>query len=105
MDKPGRTPGRRIALKVQYDGSNFNGYQIQNAGRTVQGEIEKAIFILTKESNRIIASGRTDAGVHALGQIVHFDTDKNISCPSLKIRVLNLPLNHSAKILKPGFGG
>ncbi len=67
----------RIALLVQYDGSRFNGWQIQDYGRTVQGDIENALEILTKKKMRIIASGRTDAGVHALGQVVHFDTERH----------------------------
>ncbi len=63
----------KIALLIQYDGSKFNGWQVQNKGRTVQGEIENAIEILSKERIRVTASGRTDAGVHAFGQVAHFD--------------------------------
>ena len=68
----------RIALLIQYDGSQFNGWQVQKGGRTVQGEIETAIKVLTKESPRVTASGRTDTGVHALGQVIHFDLQKRI---------------------------
>jgi tRNA pseudouridine38-40 synthase len=74
MEQGKRSEARRIAIEVQYNGTPYNGWQIQNGGRTVQEEIEKAIEILTKEKTRTIASGRTDSGVHALGQIVHFDT-------------------------------
>ncbi len=63
----------RIALLIQYDGTGFNGWQSQNKGRTVQDEIEKALHIIFKKNIRITASGRTDAGVHALGQVAHFD--------------------------------
>jgi tRNA pseudouridine38-40 synthase len=76
---------RRIAITVQYDGAAFNGWQAQLGGRTVQGEIEKAIRILLKEDTRVVASGRTDTGVHALGQVVHFDTDRDISLQRLCI--------------------
>ena len=69
---------RRIALLIQYDGSAFNGWQYQDNGRSIQGEIEQAIAILTKETVRITASGRTDSGVHALGQVAHFDTNSDI---------------------------
>ncbi|MBN1495257.1 MAG: tRNA pseudouridine(38-40) synthase TruA [Spirochaetes bacterium] len=69
---------RRIAIEVQYDGTHFNGWQIQNGRRTVQEEIEKAIRVLLKERIRIVASGRTDTGVHAIGQIAHFDTVSTI---------------------------
>ena len=68
------TTTRRIALEIQYDGTCFNGWQIQNGGRTVQGELEKALLILLKQTIRVTASGRTDSGVHALAQVVHFDT-------------------------------
>lgn len=72
------TDNRRLALEVQYDGTSFNGWQVQNGGRTVQGEIEKAIRILLREETRVVASGRTDTGVHAICQIVHFDTASDI---------------------------
>ena len=70
---------RRIACTVQYEGTAYSGWQLQNDDRTVQGEIEKALEILTKEKIRITASGRTDAGVHALGQVFHFDTSHDVS--------------------------
>ncbi len=68
----------RYALLVQYDGTSFNGWQIQDGGRTVQKELELAIKILTREEIRVTASGRTDSGVHALGQVVHFDMQKDL---------------------------
>ncbi len=79
MEQGKRAEARRIAIEVQYDGTQYNGWQIQNGGRTVQGEIERAIEVLTREQSRTIASGRTDSGVHALGQIVHFDTQSAIT--------------------------
>jgi tRNA pseudouridine38-40 synthase len=82
--RAGTGPGR-IALLVQYDGTAFNGWQVQNSGRTVQGEIEKALKILLKKNNRVVASGRTDAGVHALGQVVHFECDNEIDLKRLCI--------------------
>lgn len=69
---------RNIGVKVSYDGSGFNGFQSQPYGRTVQGEIEKAIKHLTGESIVIIGSGRTDAGVHAMGQVFNFHTTSTI---------------------------
>ncbi|WP_423408731.1 tRNA pseudouridine(38-40) synthase TruA [Heyndrickxia sp. MSNUG] len=65
----------RLKCTVSYDGTMFSGYQVQPGKRTVQGEIEKALEKLNKGTRiRISASGRTDAGVHARGQVVHFDT-------------------------------
>jgi len=57
---------------VEYDGTDYQGFQIQAQGPTVQGEIEKALARLTGQEVRIKAAGRTDAGVHALGQVVAF---------------------------------
>lgn len=64
----------RIKCTVTYDGSSFSGFQRQPNEKTVQGEIEKALWYLTKEKITIHSSGRTDKGVHALKQTFHFDT-------------------------------
>jgi len=65
----------RIALGIEYNGSQFNGYQLQTTGtRTVQGELEKALSKVADEPIRLSCAGRTDTGVHATGQVVHFDT-------------------------------
>jgi tRNA pseudouridine38-40 synthase len=69
---------KNILLKIQYDGSSFSGYQSQMDKRTVQEELEKAIRKVTGEKNRIIAAGRTDAGVHANSQYVNFLTTSKI---------------------------
>lgn len=69
---------RNLYVKVSYDGSSFNGFQSQPYGRTVQDEIETAIKKLTGETIIIIGSGRTDAGVHAQGQVFNFYTDSSI---------------------------
>lgn len=69
----------RIKLIIAYDGSGFEGYQIQPKGRTVQGELEQALSVIHKgDAIRVHASGRTDAGVHASGQVVHYDTPLGI---------------------------
>ena len=64
----------RIALGVEYDGSEFNGWQSQADGCTVQDNIQRAISQIAGEPVSIIAAGRTDTGVHALEQVIHFDT-------------------------------
>lgn len=65
-------------LTIEYDGTNFNGWQIQKDKRTVQQEIQIALGKVLKEEVKIVGSGRTDAGVHALGQICSFKTEKTI---------------------------
>ena len=66
---------KRVALLVQYDGSNYSGWQRQKNATTVQEIIEGAILKITKQVVKTYAAGRTDAGVHASGQVVHFDID------------------------------
>lgn len=65
---------RRVALLVSYDGTNYAGWQVQKSERTVQEVMERAVARVCKEELRITASGRTDSGVHALGQVCHFET-------------------------------
>lgn len=68
-------PGERnIKLTIEYDGTDFSGWQVQREERTVQGEIEGAIAKVTDERLRVKAAGRTDAGVHAVGQVANFFT-------------------------------
>ncbi|MFC0469713.1 tRNA pseudouridine(38-40) synthase TruA [Halalkalibacter kiskunsagensis] len=70
---------RRVALWITYEGTHFSGYQVQPNSRTVQEEIEKALSKIHKgETIRIYSSGRTDSGVHARGQVVHFDSSLDI---------------------------
>lgn len=69
---------RRIKCTVSYDGTNFFGFQKQVDKRTVQGEIEKCLSTIHKEPCKIVGSGRTDAQVHAYGQVFHFDTHLDI---------------------------
>ena len=90
---------RNIRLTIEYDGKDFNGWQKQPTKLNIQGEIERAIESLTGEENiDLIASGRTDAGVHALGQVANFKTN-NESIPIEKFALaLNTKLKRSVRI-------
>ncbi|MFA5308340.1 MAG: tRNA pseudouridine(38-40) synthase TruA [Dehalococcoidales bacterium] len=70
----GSDAGTRIILIIEYDGTDYHGSQLQANAPTIQGEIEKALYKLTRERIRIKTASRTDAGVHAAGQVVCFDT-------------------------------
>lgn len=65
---------KRIALGIEYDGSRWRGWQKQPDGHTVQDQLENAIFRFTQTRIPVACAGRTDAGVHALEQVVHLDT-------------------------------
>ncbi|MCX7957901.1 MAG: tRNA pseudouridine(38-40) synthase TruA [Deltaproteobacteria bacterium] len=68
----------RYALLVEYHGKFFSGWQIQPSRRTVQGEIERALRIILKKETKVSAAGRTDAGVHATGQVASFESETEI---------------------------
>jgi tRNA pseudouridine38-40 synthase len=83
---------RNVKLTVSYDGTDFNGWQTQPGYRTVQETLEKAIADLTGEPRvRLNASGRTDAGVHAVGQVANFYTDSPYP-PDVLVRAVNARL-------------
>ena len=68
----------RYQILIEYVGTNYNGWQVQRKGKTIQGRIQNAISKILKEKINIIGSGRTDSGVHALEQSAHFDTNTKI---------------------------
>ena len=68
----------RYVLKIAYDGTNYAGWQCQKNAPTVQEELEKAIEIALGKNVRVVGSGRTDAGVHAVGQTCHFDMEASV---------------------------
>ena len=68
----------RYQILIEYVGTNYNGWQVQKKGKTIQGRIQNAISKIFKEKINIIGSGRTDSGVHALEQSAHFDTNTKI---------------------------
>ena len=82
----------RVRLTLAYDGTGYNGWQIQKDGLTIQGEVEKALSRICSASIRLHGSGRTDAGVHALGQVAHFDPPQGL---------LNVPWDRALNALLP----
>ena len=67
-----------IKLTLEYDGTNYYGWQKQKGMKTIQGEIEEALFLVTKEPCEVTGSSRTDAGVHAKGFVANFKTNSNV---------------------------
>lgn len=71
--------GRNIKLILEYEGTNYHGWQIQENSVTIQQKVEEAIFKLTGEKTRLTGAGRTDAGVHARGQVANFVLNKALA--------------------------
>ncbi len=92
---------RRIRLDLSYDGTDFEGWQRQKTGRTVQGEIERVLKTLHKGRDvKLVGSGRTDSGVHASCQVAHFDSAGS-SVPSERfMQALNSQLPRDIRIQK-----
>lgn len=91
---------RRIKLVISYDGTAFHGWQSQNNGISVQNVIESALKEITGIDISVLGSGRTDRGVHALGQVAHFDVPKSITIPADKYALaINSKLPKSVRIL------
>jgi tRNA pseudouridine38-40 synthase len=88
-----------LVFVIEYDGANFSGWQIQPNARSVQEELEIALYNLYKERINVVGSGRTDAGVHAFGQVASAEI-KNVLIPENKIiRALNAKLPDCIKII------
>jgi tRNA pseudouridine38-40 synthase len=89
----------KIALIIEYDGTGYHGFQWQTGQPTVQAELEKAIGKLTGEELRVVAASRTDAGVHAKGQVVSFRTKSTLS-EAILVKGLNfyLPADIAVKV-------
>jgi tRNA pseudouridine38-40 synthase len=70
---------RRICLTIAYDGASFEGWQSQRGGNTIQDKLDRAIGEICRDASGVQGSGRTDAGVHALAQVAHFDVPATLS--------------------------
>ena len=75
---------RNLKLTLEYEGTNYHGWQFQPGLKTIQSVLEKALGQITGEEVKTIVSGRTDAGVHALGQVVNFKTEGSIPTESVR---------------------
>ena len=87
---------QRYKAKIEYDGTPFVGWQFQKNGLSIQEVLQKAIYNFSKEKVVVTGAGRTDSGVHALGQVVHFDLEKKIEkkkfLPALNQHIGNKPV-------------
>lgn len=88
----------RIKLIVEYDGTNFCGYQVQPGKRTVEKELEDALEKIYQVKVKTFASGRTDAGVHALGAVLHYDEPKTLKKP-INAQTINAFLPSDVKVV------
>jgi tRNA pseudouridine38-40 synthase len=87
-----------IKVVLEYDGSGFAGWQQQAHGRTVEAELKRALRAITGQDHKVYAAGRTDAGAHAEGQVVSFQTDGRVS-PRRMVAALNAKLPADVAVL------
>jgi len=92
----------KIKLTLQYDGTDYAGWQVQRNARTVQGELEKALLRITGEKRRITGAARTDAGVHAIHQVAAFNIESSIE-PLVFVRAFNANLPPDIKVLSASY--
>jgi len=90
---------RNIKLTIEYEGKDYNGWQKQPNRLNIQGEIERAIQIVTGQEVDLIGSGRTDAGVHAFGQVANFKIESDFPIEKLATAI-NSQLKKSIRVLK-----
>ena len=90
---------KRIFLRVAYDGTDFHGWQVQPNARSVEGELNKAIYEMTGEDIAVIGASRTDAGVHGMGNVAVFDTTSPIPAEKFKY-ALNTKLPEDVSVIE-----
>jgi tRNA pseudouridine38-40 synthase len=92
---------RHIRLALQYDGTDYSGWQVQKTGTTIQGLLEDALFAVTKERVRVTGASRTDAGVHAIEHVAAFTTQSGLE-PDIFQRALNANLPRDIRVIIAG---
>ncbi len=90
---------RNIRLLIQYDGTNYHGWQMQDNAVTIQGILEDALAKITGERLRVMAAARTDAGVHALGQVASFKTNSGMQ-PEIFTRAINANIPRDIRVMQ-----
>jgi tRNA pseudouridine38-40 synthase len=98
--RPQPLRGGRLKLIVAYDGAGFSGWQSQARGNTIQDRIEAAFLQVTGQRIRVHGAGRTDAGVHALGQCAHVDLPPTKLSPTVLVSALNASLPRQIRVLR-----
>lgn len=89
----------RLKLTIQYDGTEFHGWQVQTGLPTIQGAVEAAVLAVDGAPRPVHGAGRTDAGVHALGQVAHVDVEKDLG-PAVWARALNAHLSRDIRVMR-----
>ncbi|MBI4848425.1 MAG: tRNA pseudouridine(38-40) synthase TruA [Nitrospirae bacterium] len=92
---------RHIKITLQYDGTNYSGWQVQKNGTSIQGLLEGALYIITGERSRVTGAARTDAGVHALEQVAVFKT-VSLMKPEVLLKALNGNLPRDIRVTNAG---
>ena len=90
---------KHYKLTLSYDGTHYSGWQVQPNNQTIQETIQKALFVILRKTTNLTGSGRTDAGVHAIGQVAHFSSDESLDHYSFLYR-LNGVLPKDIRALK-----
>jgi tRNA pseudouridine38-40 synthase len=89
----------RLKLTIAYDGTDYAGWQVQPGAATVQGAVEAAVAAVEGRASAVRGAGRTDAGVHALGQVAHVDVAKPLA-PGVWARALNAHLSRDVRVME-----
>ena len=91
---------QRYKIKIEYDGTPFVGWQFQKNGLSIQKVLQDGIFLFSNEKTIVTGAGRTDSGVHALGQVAHFDLKKKTNSNEIREALNNYLRSNPIAIIK-----